>query len=59
MAPPKYKAHFPICFHFFIVLVAALQQALIIYYRIGDSVVGFSPATRETGVQFPANAFTI
>ena len=27
--------------------------------RIGGSVVEFSPATRETGVRFPANAFTV
>ena len=44
---------FPIFFLFFFVLVAALQQALTISYCIGGSVVGFSPATRETGVQFP------
>ena len=47
--------HFPIYF----ALVAALQQALTLFYRIGGSVVEFSPATRETGVRFPANAFTI
>ena len=52
--------HFPIFFHFFFfALVAAFQQALTIFCRIGGSVVEFSPATRETGVQFPANAFTI
>ena len=39
--------------------MAALQQALIIFFRIGGLVVEFSPATRETGVRFPANAFTI
>ena len=27
------------------------------FHRIGGSVVEFSPATRETGVRFPANAF--
>ena len=51
--------HFPIFFKFFFALVAALQQALIIFCRIGGSLVEFSPATRETGVRFPANAFTI
>ena len=45
--------HFPIYF----ALVAALQQALILFYRIGGSVIEFSPATRETGVRFPVNAF--
>ena len=45
--------HFPIYF----ALVAALQQALTLFYRFGGSVVEFSPATRETGVRFPANAF--
>ena len=51
--------HFPIFFLFFFVLVAALHQALNIFYRISGSAVGFLPATRETGVRFPANAFTI
>ena len=51
--------HFRIFFSFFFALVAALQQALIISCRIGGSVVEFSPVTRETGVRFPANAFTI
>ena len=54
MAPLKFKGPtFPQFFLFFFVLVAALQQALTISYCIGGSVVGFSPATRETGVQFP------
>ena len=51
--------HFPIFFHIFFALVANLQQAIIISCRIGGSVVEFSPATGETGVRFPANAFTI
>ena len=51
--------HFPIFFSFFFVLVASLQQALTMFYRIGNYLVGFSPATRESGVRFPANAFTI
>ena len=51
--------HFPIFFHFSFALVGALEEALTIYCRIGGSVVEFSPATRETGVRFPANAFTI
>ena len=51
--------HFPVFFHFFFALVGALQEALTISFRIGGSVVEFSPATRETGVRFPANAFTI
>ena len=61
MAPPKFKAPtFPHFFSFFFfALVAALQQAFTIFCRIGGSVVEFSPATRETGVRFPANAFTI
>ena len=60
MAPPKYKAPtFPHFFSFFVALVAALQQAFIIFCLIGGSVVEFSPATRETGVRFPANAFAI
>ena len=59
MAPPKVKAPtFPKFFIFFFALVAALQQALTIFYRIGGLVVGFSPATRENRVRFPANAFT-
>ena len=37
--------------------VAAQRQALTIVYRIGG-LVEFSPATRETGVRFPANAFS-
>ena len=60
MASPKFKAptflHF---FSFFFALMAALQQALKIVFRISGSVVEFSPATQETGVRFPANAFTI
>ena len=60
MAPPKFEApEFTHFFHFFFALVAALQQALTISFRIGGSVVEFSRATRETGVRFPANAFTI
>ena len=60
MATQKFKAPtFPHFFHFFFALVAALQQAFTIFCRIGGSVVEFSPATRETGVQIPANAFTI
>ena len=60
MAPPKFKAPtLPHFFSFFVALVAALQQALNIFCRIGGSVVEFSPATRETGVRFSANAFTI
>ena len=51
--------HFPIFFHFFFALVAALQQALIFFCRIGGSVVEFSPATRKIGVRFTVNAFTI
>ena len=51
--------HFPILFHFFFALVASLQQAFTIFCRIGGSMVEFSPAMRETGVWFPANAFTI
>ena len=51
--------HFSIFFHFFVALMAALQQALTIVFRISGSVVEFSPATQETGVRFPANAFTI
>ena len=52
--------HFPIFFYFFFfALVAARQKALTIFCRIGGSVVEFSPATRETGVRFPANAFAI
>ena len=47
------STHISSFFLFFFVLVAALQQALTIFYCIGGSVVGFSPATRETGVQFP------
>ena len=39
--------------------VAFLQQALVIFYRNGGSEVEFSPVTRETGVRFLANAFTI
>ena len=61
MAPSKFKA--PTFLHFFsfffFAFVAALQQAFTIFCRIGGSVVEFSPATRETGVRFPANAFTI
>ena len=61
MAPPKFKAPtFPLFFSFFFfALVPAVQQALTIFFRIGGSVVEFSPATRETGFRFPANAFTI
>ena len=47
--------HFP---NFF-ASVAALQQALTIVCRFSGSVVEFSPTTRETGVRFPGNAFTI
>ena len=61
MAPPKFKA--PTFLHFFsfffFALMAALQQALTIVFRISGSVVEFSPTTQETGVRFPANAFTI
>ena len=39
--------------------VAAQRQAVVIFYRIGGSVVEFSPATRETGVRFPANAICL
>ena len=39
--------------------MAALQQALTIVFRISGSVVEFLPTTQETGVRFPANAFTI
>ena len=60
MAPSKFKAPtFPHLNSFFFALVAALQQALTIFCRIGGSVVEFSPAKWETGVRFPANAFTI
>ena len=60
MASPKFKAAtFPHVFTFFFALVAALEQAFTIFCRIGGSVVEFSPATRETGVRFPANVFTI
>ena len=60
MAPSKFKAPtFPYFFHFFFALVAALQQAFTISCRIVGSVVEFSPAKRETGLRFPANAFTI
>ena len=51
--------HFPIFFYFFFALVPAVQKALTIFCRDGGSVVEFLPATRETGVRFPANAFTI
>ena len=61
MAPPKFKA--PTFLHFFFIfffaLMAALQQALTIVFRISGSVVEFSPTTQETGVRFPAIAFTI
>ena len=43
----------PFFFIFFLALVAALQQAFAIFCRIGGSVVEFSPATRETGVDSP------
>ena len=60
MAPPNFKAlKFPHFFSFVFALVAALEQALIIFYRIGGSVVEFLRATRKTRVRFPANAFTI
>ena len=60
MAPQKFKAPtFPHFFLFFFALLAPLEQALSIFYRIGSYLVGFSPATRETGVRFLAKAFTI
>ena len=60
MATPKFKAPtFPPFFHFFFALVAPLQEALSIFYRIGGSVVEFLAATRKTGVRFAVNAFTI
>ena len=51
MAPPNFKA--PSFLHFFFALLAPLQQALTIFYRIGGSVVEFLPATRETGFDSP------
>ena len=48
LATPLFPIHFA--------LVAALQQALSLFYRIGGSVVEFSPATREARVRFPADA---
>ena len=60
MAPSTFKTPtFPHFFHLFFALVAPLQQALTVFCRIGGSVVEFSPATRDTGVRFLANAFTI
>ena len=54
MGPLKFKApKFPHFFLFFFALVAVLQQALTIFYRIGGLVVEFAPATRKTGVWFP------
>ena len=51
MAPQKFKAPtFPHFFLFFFALLAPLEQALSIFYRIGSYLVGFSPAKRETGV---------
>ena len=51
MAPPQFKApSFP---HFFLALLAPLQQALTIFYCIGSFLVEFLPATRETGFDSP------
>ena len=38
-------------------LLSIRSQKILPNTSIGGSVVEFSPATRETGVRFPANAY--